>query len=541
MTELIYKTRSEFAQSIIHVDGNPINFINYPMFRGIYDGPYKKMLLFTCRQVGKSTTIGAFEIAESALVPHFKNLFISPSKEQTHRFSTLKVGKMINYSPLIKKLFVTAKTNNRVFSREFSNGAEINFSYADDDADRVRGLSGDRLCLDEVQDIILDVVMPVVQECLSESKYQYEIYCGTPKTNENGIEYYWRNSTQTEWVMKCTGCNKYSAIRSEKQFGKFGPVCTKCQTYLNPLLGTWVDTNDDKDVEIKGFHISRAIMPKNVPICWPEGELRDKAKEKWKNVINKLEGPQAYPLAQFRNEVIGVSDSQGRRLVTLETLNSMKTGPRFQIMGDAITLRNITRIAAGVDWSGGGTQNKSRTVLTIIGRVNGTEGKNRLLYYKMLPGLNPVDEVNEIFQTIQKNNTNEGIIVGCDAGEGNMGTDMLRKKFSNPKKVIKFRYSGALKSYIKWDPEGNYYSVNRTASIDSIMSSLNQSKWEFPREPEGIMDTGFSDILNEYEEVTREGRKFWSHSPTKPDDFLHSLNFARIALQLLIGELDLTS
>jgi hypothetical protein len=55
------------------------------------------------------------------------------------------------------------------------------------------------------------------------------------------------------------------------------------------------------------------------------------------------------------------------------------------------------------------------------------------------------------------------------------------------------------------------------------------------------MTVPFSDILNEYEEVTKEGRKYWSHSPDKPDDFLHSLNFAKIALQIAIGELDLTA
>lgn len=537
MNEITYRTRSEFAEAAIHVDGRPINFDNYPMFRAIYDGPFQNMLLMTCRQVGKSTTIGSFEISESALTPHFKNLFVAPSKEQTHRFSTLKVGKMINYSPIIKKLFVTSNTNNRVFSREFSNGAEINFSYADDDADRCRGLSCDRLCLDEIQDMILDVVGPVIKECLSESPYKYQIYCGTPKTNENGIESYWRSSTQTEWVMKCTSCGRHSAIRSEKQFGKFGPVCTKCQAYLNPRLGFWYDMNKEPDIDIKGFHISRAIMPKVVPICWPEGPLRDKAVLEWKNVLNKLDGAQAYPLSKFRNEVIGVSDSQGRRLVTIEDLKALQTGPMIQMKPSAINMSNVVKLAAGVDWSGGGTKLKSRTILTVIGRALGI---NRLMYYKIFPGTNPVDEVNEIYSILQMYNLNDALYIGCDAGEGNLGTDLLRKKFSsNPKKVIKFRYSGALKAYIKWDEEANGYLINRTACIDSLMTNLKSQLFQFPKEYD--MSVPFNDILNEYEEVTKEGRKYWSHSPDKPDDFLHSLNFAKIALQIAIGELDLTA
>lgn len=539
----IVRTRSQLTESLLRIDGKPVSLQHYPMFRAVYDGGFKKTLLMTCRQVGKSTTLSNFEITESLAIPFFKNFFIAPSAEQTQKYSTGRVGKTILYSPLVKKHFVGPGAAQRVLSRVFANGSEINFSYAEDDADRCRGVSADRLCLDEVQDILLEAVLPVVKECLANSEYQYEMYCGTPKTFENGIQKRWEESSQTEWAMKCPGCSKYSIIRSEKQFGKDGPVCLKCQSYLNPREGQWVDMNPRDDWKLKGFHISRPMMPKSVPAAWPEGPLRDKAREGWEEIMEKLEGRNAYAISLFRNEVIGVSDSQGRRIITIEQLRAMCDGPPIAMKPDMQrNMKGVVRIAAGIDWSGGGTEMKSRTVLTILGKVGNT-GKLRLLYFKIFPGTNPVDEVQEIGNTLQMYNIDGTLLIGGDRGEGNMPTDMLRKRFTdNPRRVMKFHYTGNMSSNIKWNDEGKFYVIHRTHSIDSLMSALSRQEFQFPHDPgQNIMDIAFQDILNEYEEVTKEGRKYWDHAPTNPDDFLHALNFARLAMQISTGEVNLTS
>ena len=82
-------------------------------------------------------------------------------------------------------------------------------------------------------------------------------------------------------------------------------------------------------------------------------------------------------------------------------------------------------------------------------------------------------------------------------------------------------------------PAGAGTVVSQDCHIEGI-------EWEFP-EGDPMMELLFEDILNEYEEVTREGNKVWRHAPTRPDDALHALNFARLAMQRAIGELDLTS
>jgi len=536
-------TRSQVAERLICWEGRPLSLGEYPQFRATYDGIYKRTVLKTSRQVGKSIKLMADLLIDSVANPYFKSLFVTPSEEQTQRFSTLRLGKAIHYSPHIRDNFIDSSLPNRVLTRSFTNGSEIVLTYADEDADRVRGNSADHVLMDETQDILLDAVAPEIKECLSQSRVRRESYCGTPKTLENGIEHLWKNSTQTEWAIKCDGCGKFSIILSETQLGKFGPICGHCSSYLNPRNGLWVNTNPNKDVRYQGFHISRPTMLRGVAAAWPEGPARDEAKEEWKDILDKLEGPTAYSLPKFRNEVLGVSDSVGRRLVTEEVLLSAADGP---VMSDKPTpelMQGITRVAAGIDWSGGGKDGHSFTVLVIIGRM--PSGKIRLLYFKIFPGLHPVDENTEIRRIIKNYDANNQVLVGGDAGEGNMNMDMLRTTLVNPERVLKFRYAGPqTKHYVSWDQARNCYIVNRTVAIDSCMMAFLRREFQFPREPQGYVKAAFKHILAEYEEVTSEnagGAKFWRHAPTDPDDFLHALVFARIAIQTAIGEINLGS
>lgn len=535
---LISRTRSQLATGLLRIDGKPVNLTDYPMFEAIYDGGFKKTLLKTSRQVGKSTTLSNFSITESVAIPFFKTFYICPSQEQTHKFSTGRVGKTIVYSPLIKKYFVAESTVNRVLSRSFSNGSEIFFSYAEDDADRCRGVSADRLLTDEVQDINLEAVIPVVKETVRESAYKYLMYCGTPKTLENGIEALWKTSSRTEWAMKCPGCGRYSVIVSETQLGKFGPICKPCGTYLNPREGVWVDTNLTDDFEIKGFHISRPMMPKDVPAAWAVGtEKHTAALENWREVMNDLEGPNAYAISTFRNEVLGVSDSQGRRLVVEEDLLDMCDGPPCSATPTVANMADVAKISVGLDWSGGGTEIKSRTVLTILGKLH--NGRTRLLFFKIFPGNAPLEEMGEITQLIKNYDGRMMMYMGGDAGEGNMNMDTLRNRFQKPQRIVKMRYVGNQNTYLKWN-EGGFFTINKTVAIDSMMGQFKVGAYQFPKDPtKEIMKVAFSDILNEYEEVTREGRKRWDHAPNKPDDFLHSLVFGRLAMQISTGELNL--
>ena len=527
--------RSEWVTTLLYLDGEQFSLEHFPFYRQVYDQIYPALLLKTARQVAKSTTLSNFLIMEACSTPHMKSLFVAPSQEQTTKFSQTRVGKTIFYSPDIRARWVSKDLSSRVYQKMFTNGSELAFSYACDDPDRVRGVSADRVAYDEVQDILYDEVIPVINECMANSDKAYETYCGTPKSMENTIEQLWQWSTQTEWVMKCTGCNTYQFYVDERCMGINGPICLKCGKYVNVRHGEWIDMNiypaghDGK--RIKGFHVPQVILPKNVPAAMPT-DLKNQtlAEERWGRIRQKLS---TYPPAKFRNEVMGVSDAIGTRLISKEELEALCEDYTFgEQPAQTMLTSGIKHIVAGVDWSGGGMNATSRTVFWVWG-ILGSNGQHafrlKTLYFRVYPDTNPIsggviDHICEV-----ANAYGVQLIMG-DAGEGALANANLRERLGSHR-AIQVQYRGTANANSSSRPfywnKVDRFMAERTTMVDHYMMFLKRQGVIFPALR--IMTMPIRDILNEYEEVTQQGRKVWRHAPSQPDDCLHAQIFGWMA------------
>jgi hypothetical protein len=479
-----------------------------------------------------STSLANFLIAESVAIPHFKSYYVSPSKEQTIIFSNTRVGKTLSYSPIIKKHFQSPEHADRVLHRSYTNGSENAFTYACDDADRARGFSADRVSYDEFQDMLYDSVVPVINSCMKNSNYRFETYAGTPKTMEASIEYLWSKSSQSEWVMKCEGCSKHNFVVSEKSLGKHGPICLNCGHVLNPRTGQWIDMKKvDSDTgkhSVKGFHIPQLIMPLNIPSCVNNTTEKPNAKAdaqaRWDDILRDHE---MFSAAKFRNEVIGVSDAVGRRLISLEELEALCTGTPISPFPNK-NMEGCSLAVAGVDWSGGGTTGVSRTVLWIWGWHPATQ-KLRTLYFRIYPGNNAVTDVEDIARICQQYSV--AMVIG-DAGEGALPNATLRERLG-AHRVHMVQY-GALGAPLKHNGLDRY-QADRTTMIDNYLMFLKRGAAVYP--PKEETKEPIKDILNVYEEVTVSGKKVWRHSPQLPDDCLHAQLFGWFALKLVMNDL----
>lgn len=411
----------------------------------------------------------------------------------------------------------------------------------------VRGGFGQRhviagQCFDEVQDILFEPVIPVIEECMSNSPHAYSMYCGTPKTMENTIEFLWALSSQTEWCIKCDGCGKSTFIDSIRAIGKTGPICLNpsCGRPLNPRNGRWFDMKpygkEDGQARVKGFHISQVMMPENVPAAWKTSDPEyAKAAERWDRILFKMEN---WGDTKFLNECLGVSTSTGARLLTKDILESL-CDPDYSMTRlpskDRSSLRGITRVVAGVDWSGGGAEVKgtegllkSRTVMHIWGDMG--DGRLKTLFYKIFPNGHPIGWIDEIVELA--NAWNVQMLVG-DAGEGAMANSMLKDRMG-AHRVTQVRYM-ALSKPVEWNPNSMTYHADRTTLIDNFAMYLTHGLAVYPNIPQS--QPAITDILNVYEEVTTQGRKVWRHSPTAPDDCLHAALFGWFAWKLLCQDL----
>jgi hypothetical protein len=392
-------------------------------------------------------------------------------------------------------------------------------------------------CYDEVQDILYDPVIIVGNETMANSSYGFETYAGTPKTMENTIQSLWELSTQSEWVMKCDACNTYQYVDSVKSIGKEGIICLKCGDYLDPYTGQWVDFNIPKEMEYEpafamhGFHVSQLIMPANLPRSCAKhnfsSAIIERAHERWTRVLVKMNDPN-YSQTMFKNEVLGVSDSIGERMITKEELEALCTERALAPLPNKRAASGFSHIVAGVDWSGGGMDGISRTVLWVWGYRPG-DSKLVTIFYKIYPGANPVNSINEIATTCSQYNV--ALVVG-DAGGGAIANNLLQQKLGF-QRVTQVQY-GAPARALQFNGEDRYIA-NRTTLIDNYLMLLKTKKVEFCRQEEMVV--AIDDILNEYEEVTTSGKKVWRHSPQKSDDCLHAGLYGWIAHKITSGDL----
>jgi hypothetical protein len=320
---------------------------------------------------------------------------------------------------------------------------------------------------------------------------------------------------------------------SEKSIGLHGPICLKCGKTLNTREGFWLDfkarPDDYKGVFTQGFHIPQAVMPVNIPRCNPGKEAE--AQKRWDAILKAMAD---WSPSRFRNEVLGVSDAIGARLVSLEELKALCTGKPMSSTSTPALTEGIAFAVMGIDWSGGGTSKLSRTAIHVWGWHPGTRSL-RTLFAKIYPPANAVADVEDIIRIAQ--NYNVALVCG-DAGEGYLPNDVVAKALGH-NRVIKAQY-GSQKLPVTWN-KVDRWMLDRTMMIDNMMMFLKGKRAisaQFP--PYAEIKEQIQDVLNMFEEVTSAGKKIWTHSPKQPDDGFHAMLFGWLAFRMVLQDVDFT-
>ena len=467
------------------------------------------------RQYAKSTFQASDTLANSAVFPFFKTLYVAPRQEQTSEFSSAKLQPFIKYSPVFKSLYVDGDSVQNVWKKTFSNGSEITLKYAFLSADAIRGVSADHSRIDEVQDIILGNI-PVIEESLSGSPFQWRTYSGTPKTINNTLAQKWAQSTQNEWILKCVGCNKWNIIGLEN-IGKEGLICKKCGNPLPRTNGQWVqrkELNASTGTFMVGFRVPQVISPM----------------VKWDRIIEKMT---TYPNAKFMNEVLALPyDSSASPVSETELKNVCCLGDNTLFMRPDM---EGTHLFLGVDWGHGSISVKSArgenptgfTVLS-LGRYT-WDGKFELVGMKKYTGAesDPIFQVDEICRIANKLKVTG---IGVDFGGGFMHNAQLRRRLGT-EKIIEWQATDNLRVDAKWVSEANRMMFNRTSAMTERFVEIKNGDVKFFKWADFMQ---FSpDFLTICIDYRRDGTSlFYNH--VLPDDCFHSYMLLKLTADFLI-------
>lgn len=500
---------------------HPFSFEGRDYLYPAYNSPSRRKLLACGRQVEKSTTLGNMCLSYSALMAHFRTLFVSPTETQTEVFSRDKLSTPIKLSPTMQAL--TMGMTNNVLYKQLTNGSDITLRYAYLNADRIRGIAGiDMLLLDEIQDIITDLI-PVIEETQSHSKYKIRIYSGTAKSLDNTISHYWENlSTQNEWVIPCDACGmkgrRHWNILGERNIGLKSLICDKCgkQIYANHQDAQWASMNPNPvykgktvNVPFDGYRIPQLIA------SWIE----------WDDILDKKN---QYPRRQFYNEVLGLGYDAGEKPLTMGALQACSNEDIS--MYPPKEFFDKSGIFMGIDW---GTAENSYTVLC-LGKYIGDVFQ--IFYFKQFRGdeAEPTRQLEIIRELAARYQVT---YIGADYGGGFFQNDYLVRNFGKAK-VINFQYA-ASNTKLRYDEGLARFIVNRNAVMWDIINAINRSAArngsiiQFPRwsEFKDPFAQDMGNLIAEYSESSREVKIDRAASTT--DDSFHALVYCFLASMLV--------
>ena len=469
----------------------------------VYDINARELVLKTSRQVSKSTTLANLMLSRACMIPHFNQLYISPSVDQSKIFSNDRVTPVIEDSPVLRKYYVNTGLMQNVFTKHLANGSRLYLRYAQSDPDRLRGLSTDINYYDEAQDIDPDII-PIVNQSMSRSMYKKSVFSGTPKRTKGTLASLWYRSTMYEWFVKCQGCYKYNFL-DHKNIGIKGPICKYCGNYLDTKQGQWIPTGDPESFT-KGFRISILMFAGAPWIDWHHDVIQYR-----KTCTSD---------AIFFNEVLGLEYDDGVSPVTEADIRRCCTGGPMKTELDRITSSHPRVL--GIDY-GPMASNRSHTVLTVLQRNR--QSKPEVLFMKKYRAEEA--DYGFIHDDVPRQMTHwGGSIVGADAGLGDGPNAEIRKRLGAFEKVIAFRHLSSQKSLMQWNDKSMEYTLNKTKVLTKFFQMIKNQEIVFPQWED--FNEFAQDILNmtiDYDDTMGTYR----YVNDGPDDALHSILYSELA------------
>ena len=512
-------TPMAFAESMYKLEGQPLRFTagrNY--LKAIHNSDIRELLMMTARQVEKSTTV-SIKISNNILTkPFSRSLYIAPLNEQVKTFSRGRLDKLFRYSQndLVRKRYKSSELVDQVFHKEFLNGAEVYLRNCYEEADNIRGLSTDDICIDEIQDILVDAI-PIILETQTRSKNKHRIYTGTPKSLSNTIQQQWDKSSQADWVIRCPHCGKHQLMGVESVTPS-GFICrnSRCKMDIPDIaraMGRWEHRHPERN--FKGYRITQMMVPDISPA----------------DIYDKIEN---YPLLRLKNEVLGESHEKADKPFTRNFLVSI-TNPDFPMMtGIANTPFANTPTFAGIDWGEGEKNGEAGTGYTVItvGAYD-SDGKFQILYMKRFERgkeLDPDYQMKKIYQVID---TFRCRFVIADYGAGVKENKRIRKKLMN--RFAQVQYVGNQKKKINYDKNEFKYLIERSDWMTDFIDYAQDGGLRiFGRDDDGMLQVLYDNFIAIYSEYRKAAnglseKLFYGHSMSQPDDCFHSSFYAWFA------------
>lgn len=525
--------------------GKPLTLDDHFPLEPIFDSYVPSEILLLCsRQVGKTLGMAANSIMECNLVSDWDILFVAPAYEMVRRVSTDYFVQLEQASP-IRSLLNGKGCVKQVLERTYPNRSRVRFTYAQKTADRARGIHARALRLDERQLMVEDIV-PVLKATMLSSPYkEYVFSAATPLTHSNPASVLFKEkTTRSHWMIPCKSCGYENVAEKNRDLvNMIGPwdenisrsrpglICAKpsCGARLYPWEGHFLHFNPKFREEALGVHIPMTILPHHC--C---------SSERWKDLWRVL-NDQTIPDYKKYNEYLGVPHDDGLVLLSADDMAKVAIlGKNTLEQAKKALPRYSGRVAVGVDWGGGGISGTSRTKLAVVGLT--ASGKLEVVFgIEILGSASRTDEARVIFHILRE--IQPQWFAHDTASIGDATEELLVNMGYPQKKIWPMSYVGecggqmmVAKPPSEARPK-SYYIVDKARTLLHLAQTIKTGNIAFfemtPAYKARDLLLDFTHLVVEekvYIESMRSNAILVHAETNQSDDFVHAVNFARLAL-----------
>lgn len=231
--------RAEWAKRLgVLVDGNVLEFETHKYLPDIYNDESNEIVFIKAAQMGASIYGMVKMLQRSAALMPFNTGYYLPTQDKTNEFSQLRFDPLCDGIPRIVEMR-NRSTVWRAGAKRLG-ASNMYFSYTEG---RVSTESTplDGLIFDEVRRMSRAKI-ELIQERVSHSRYKYIDYISTAGYPGSDIHWYWLQSDQHEWWVRCPDCRRH--FLPHEQFprhverrvtatgtSKWGLVCPSCNGF----------------------------------------------------------------------------------------------------------------------------------------------------------------------------------------------------------------------------------------------------------------------------------------------------------------------
>ena len=484
------------------LDGQPFTFKKHEYLKIPYEDNHPHQVELKAAQMGL-TTKAMLRAFYAAKYRNYKGiLYLFPSRTDVLDFSKGRITPLIQDNP--DTLGSWIKDTDSASIKQVA-GCVL---YLRGMVSRVglKSVPADLIIFDELDEAPQNRV-DMAMERMGHSEYRESLKLSNPTIPEYGIDRAFRETDQRQWMIKCSGCGKYTSLidtfleakppeipRCLKvtKTGDVLRVCVSCGHELDVSKGEWVPARPSI-TDKRGYHYSQLFSQYVTP----------------KEVIDKYLTTDN--LQDFYNLKIGVAYIESENRLSIEEVLSLCGDEGIQDYEKDLC-------SMGVD------QGKDLHVVISKTRVSGIAKIVHMGVYLHWEDLDRLIKNYNVYSCV------------VDALPETRNARAFAERHKG--KVYLNYYQIHQKGRYKWNEQDLTVSCNRTESLDASHNEILHKKVTLPKKCDIVREFALHlhNVAKKLEEDDETGSKRYVYVKLGPDHFRHAFNYESMARSIYQGK-----